>query len=126
NPGTAVGEEARLWLDGFVAGGVTSLRKLGLTGLARGRSLVVAGQAPSGHAVQLDLMLGAAAIGGSALDTAGKARIKLSRNYRRGLARMRKARLTLQGVIRSAAGGGPPTIKRVSVTLKAPKKKRRR
>jgi hypothetical protein len=71
-------------------------------------------------------MVGAAAIAGGTLDTAGKARLKLPRVHRRALARRTKVRFTLQGVIRGAAGGGPPTVKRVSVTLKAPAKKRSR
>jgi hypothetical protein len=42
------------------------------------------------------------------------------------LAKRTKVRFTLQGVIRGAAGGGPPSVKRVSVTLKAPAKKKKR
>jgi hypothetical protein len=118
--GGEVGEQAAEWLDGFVAGGTASLRKVGLRGLARGRAVSIAGQAPTGYSVQVDLMVGAAAIAGGALETSGKARLKIPRVHRRILARRTKVRFTLQGVIRAAAGGGPPTVKRVSVTLKAP------
>jgi hypothetical protein len=128
DPGEAVGEQASTWLDGFMVGGTAALRKLGLRGLAQGRSLSIAGRPPGGHSVQVDLMVGASAIAGGSLDAGGKARLKVPRVHRRILAKRTKVRFTLQGVIRSAAGG-PPTVKRVTVTLKAPakkKKKRRR
>ena len=118
DPGQPVGEDARVWLNGFMASATASLRKVGLKGLVRGRAVAVTGQAPGGHAVQVDLMLGAAAIAGGSLDAAGKARLKIPRFQRRILAKRRKVQLTLQGVIRGAAGGGPPTVKRVRVTLK--------
>jgi hypothetical protein len=71
-------------------------------------------------------MVGASAIAGGSLDASGRARLKIPRFHRRMLARKRKVRFTLQGVIRGTAGGGPPTIERVTVTLKAPAKKKRR
>jgi len=72
-------------------------------------------------------MWGAAAIAGGTLDAAGKTRLKIARFQRKLLRRKRKVRLTLQGVIRGAAGGGPPSVKRVTLTLKKPaaNKKRR-
>ena len=125
-PGDAAGQQAVAWLDQFVAGGTASLRKVGLRGLAQGRAVVLAGQPPAGHSVQVDLLIGAGAVAGGTLDAGGKARLKLPRVHRRSLAKRRKVRFTLQGVIRAAAGHGAPTVKRVSVTLRAPAKKRRR
>jgi hypothetical protein len=129
DPGAAVPADVEAWLTDFMAGATASLRKVGLRGLSKGKPLVIVGTAPNGYAVQFDLMLGAAAVAGGPLSTAGKARLKVPRVHRRMLAKRRKARFTLQGVVRSAAGGGPPSVKRKSVTLKAPakkKKKRRR
>jgi hypothetical protein len=126
DPGQPVGEEAAAWLDGFMVRGTAALRKVGLRGLAQGKALSIGGRPPGGHAVQVDLMVGASAIAGGALDAAGKARLKVPRVHRRILAKRTKVRFTLQGVIRSAAGGGPPTVKRVTVTLKAPAKKKKR
>ena len=126
DPGQAVGEEAAAWLDGFMVTGTAALRKLGLRRLAQGRSLSIAGRPPGGHAVQVDLMMGASAIAGGPLGATGKALLKVPRVHRRILAKRTKVRFTLQGVIRSAAGGGPPTVKRVTVTLKAPAKKTKR
>lgn len=126
DPGTPVGEDAALWLDGFMAGGTKALQRVGLRGLAQGKAVALAGRAPSGHSVQVDLMMGAGAIAAGTLDSAGKARLKIPRVHRRALARRTKVRFTLQGVIRASAGGGPPTVKRVSVTLKAPKAKKKR
>ncbi len=125
DPGQGVTQDAAAWLNGFMATSAASLKKVGLRGLAQGKAVAITGQAPSGHAVQIDLMLGAAAISSGSLSAAGKARLKIPRYHRRILAKRRKVRLTLQGVIRGAAGGGPPTVKRVGVTLKAPAKKRR-
>jgi hypothetical protein len=124
-PGEAVGEQAAAWLGQFMAGGTASLRRVGLRGLAQGRAFAFGGQPPNGYSVQVDLMMGAAAIAGGTLDAGGRARLKIPRVHRRILARRTKVRFTLQGVIRSAAGG-PPTVKRVSVTLKLPPKKKRR
>jgi hypothetical protein len=129
DPGQGATQEAAAWLDTFMVKATASLRKVGLKGLAQGRAVSVTGQAPSGHSVQVDLLYGAAAIAGGALNATGKAKLKVPRFQRRILARRTKVRLTLQGVIRGTAGGGPPTVKRVSVTLKKPpvkKKKRRR
>jgi hypothetical protein len=126
DPGTAVPEDIEAWLDNFMVSASASLRRVGLRGLAKGKPLSIRGQAPSGYAVQFDLMMGAAAIAGGALDSAGKARLKVPRVHRRMLAKRRKVRFTLQGVIRGAAGGGPPSVKRVAVTLKAPAKKKKR
>jgi hypothetical protein len=126
DPGQAVPEDVAAWLDGFMSSAGGSLRRVGLRGLAAGKPLVITGQAPTGYSVQFDLMVGAAAIAGGALDAGGKARLKVPRVHRRMLARMRKVRFTLQGVVRAAAGGGPPTVKRVTVTLKAPAKKKKR
>ncbi|MEA2472140.1 MAG: hypothetical protein QOE06_55 [Thermoleophilaceae bacterium] len=125
DPGQAVGADASAWLDQFMAGGSGALRKLGLRGIAQGRTLSLAGQPPAGYSVQVDLMVGASAIAGGALDTSGRAQLKVPRVHRLLLARRTKVRFTLQGVIRGTAGGGPPTVKRVSVTLKAPAKKKR-
>jgi hypothetical protein len=126
DPGQPAGEDAAVWLNGFMAGGTSALKKLGLRGLAQGRALTLSGTAPIGHSVQVDLMMGAAALTGGALDASGKTRLKIPRAHRRILAKRRSVRLVLQGVIRAAAGGGPPTVKRVSVTLKLPAKKRKR
>jgi hypothetical protein len=124
--GEEVGEQAAKWLDGFIAGGTASLKRVGLRGLAQGKAVSIAGQPPTGYSVQVDLMVGASAIAGGALDASGKARLKIPLLHRRILAKRTKVRFTLQGVIRAAAGGGPPTVKRVTVTLKAPAKKKRR
>ena len=126
DPGQPVGEDAAAWLDGFLVRGTATLKRLGLRGLAQGRALTLSGTAPSGYTVQVDLMMGAAALTGGTLDAGGKARLKVSRAHRRILAKRSRARFTLQGVIRTAAGGGPPTVKRVAVTLRAPAKKKRR
>jgi hypothetical protein len=126
DPGEAVGEQAAAWLGQFMVTGTGALKKVGLRGLAQGKALVISSPAPNGYHVQVDLMVGAAAVAGGALDTAGKARLKVPRVHRRMLARRTKVRFTLQGVIRGAAGGGAPTVKRVSVTLKAPAKKKPR
>lgn len=125
DPGQPTGDDARVWLNTFMASAAGSLRKVGLRGLVRGNPVAIRGTAPSGHSVQVDLMLGAASIAGGALDTTGKARLKVPRFQRRVLARRRTARLTLQGVLRGSAGGGPPTVRRVTVVLRAPAKKRR-
>lgn len=125
-PGEPVGDEATAWLNRFVKGGVSSLRRVGLKGLARGRTVTLAGRAPSGHSVQVDLMIGAGAVAGGSLDTGGRARLRVPRVHRRALARRTRVRFTLQGVIRTAGGGGPPTVKRLAVTLRAPAKKKRR
>lgn len=126
DPGQPVGEDAAAWLNGFMAGGTAALKKVGLRGLAQGKTLALRGTAPAGYSVQVDLMMGAAALAGGSLDAGGKAQLKIPRAHRRIIARRAKVRFTLQGVIRAAAGGGPPAVKRVSVTLKAPVKKKRR
>jgi hypothetical protein len=126
DPGEGATEDAGAWLDTFMISAAASLRRVGLRGLASGRAVAISGKAPSGHAVQVDLMYGAAAIAGGSLDASGRARLKVPRFHRRILAKRRKVRLVLQGVVRGSAGGGPPTVKRVSVTLKAPAKKKRR
>ena len=124
DPGEAIGEQAAAWLGPFMVGGTASLKKVGLRGLAQGKAFAFTGRAPTGYFVQVDLMMGAAAIAGGTLDAGGRARLKIPRAHRRILARRTKVRFTLQGVIRSVAGGGPPTVRRVSVTLKAPAKKK--
>ena len=126
DPGDAAGEQAAAWLGQFVAGGTASLKRVGLRGIAQGRSITLRGQAPAGHSVQVDLMVGASAIAGGSLGVAGKAQLKVPRVHRRILARRTRVRFTLQGVIRAAAGGGPPTVRRVSVTLRTPVKKKNR
>ena len=130
DPGQGATEDAAAWLEAFMVSSAASLKKVGLKGLTQGKAVALTGAPPSGHFVQVDLMYGAAAIAGGALSTTGKARLKVPTLHRRMLARKSKVRLTLQGVIRGSAGGGPPTVKRVSVTLKKPappkKKKRRR
>jgi hypothetical protein len=125
DPGGAVSDGAEAWLDVFMKDAAARVKKVGLRGLARGRAVALRGTAPSGYAVQVDLMWGAAAIAGGSLDASGAARLKVPRTHRRLLAKKRKVRLTVQGVIRGAAGGGPPSLKKVTVTLKAPAKKRR-
>ncbi|HEX8744118.1 MAG TPA: hypothetical protein VF712_13395 [Thermoleophilaceae bacterium] len=126
DPGDPAGEQASAWLDQFVLGGAAALKKVGLRGLAQGKALVIAGQPPAGHSVQVDLMIGAGAVAGGTLDAGGKTRLKLPRVHRRALVSRTKVRFTLQGVIRASAGYGAPTVKRVAVTLKAPAKKKRR
>ena len=129
DPGEGATEDAAAWLDALMVSATGSLKKVGLKGLSQGRSVSVAGTPPTGHSVQIDLMYGAAAIAGGSLDAGGKAKLKVPRFHRRILTRRARVRFTLQGVIRGSAGGGPPTVKRVSVTLKKPpvkKKKRRR
>ena len=125
-PGTPVGEDATAWLDGFLAGGTAALRKVGLRGLAQGKALAIPGRAPNGYSVQVDLRIGAGAIAGGTLDASGRARLKVSRVHRRTIAKRTRVKFTLQGVIRAAAGGGPPTVRRVTVTLSTPAKKKKR
>jgi hypothetical protein len=121
-----VAPDAAAWLDGFMKTASAKVKKAGLRGLARGKTVAIPGQAPAGHAVQLDLLWGASAIAGGSLDAGGVLRVKVARVHRALLSRKTKVRLTLQGVIRSAAGGGPPQVRRTSVTLKAPAKKKKR
>jgi hypothetical protein len=126
DPGQGATEDANAWLNTFMVSATASVKKVGLKGLAQGKSVPISGRPPSGHSVQVDLMLGAAAIAGGPLNASGKAKLKVPRFHRRILAKRTKVRLTLQGVVRGTAGGGPPTVKRVSVTLKAPPKKKKR
>jgi hypothetical protein len=125
DPGQSVDTGAEEWLDAFVADATARVKKVGLRGLAQGRAVSVRLAPPAGHTVQVDLLWGAAAIAGGSLDAAGAAKLKVPRVHRRLLAKKRKVRLVVQGAIRGAAGGGPPTLKRVAVTLKAPAKKKR-
>jgi hypothetical protein len=126
DPGQSVGLDAEAWLTTFLGTARTKVTKVGLKGLARGKAVGVSGQPPAGYSVQLDLLWGAAAIAGGSLDAAGKTSLKIPRAQRRLLSKRRKVRLTLQGVIRGSAGGGPPSVKRLGVTLKKPAPKKRR
>ena len=126
DPGAQVSPEAQAWLSQFLTTAAARVKKVGLRGLARGKAVSIRGSAPSGYAVQVDLMWGAAAIAGGSLDAAGAAKLKVPRVHRKLLGKRRKVRLILQGVIRSAAGGGPPSLAKVAVTLKAPANEKRR
>jgi hypothetical protein len=126
DPGSAVGDEAVVWLNGFLKDSATRVRRVGLRGLSRGQAVSLRRATPEGYSVQVNLMWGAAAIAGGTLDASGAAKLKVPRVHRALLSHRRSVRLVLQGVIRTAAGGGPPELRKVAVTLKAPKPKRKR
>jgi hypothetical protein len=125
DPGQPVGADAEAWLTTFLADSTARVKKVGLRGLAQGKAVPLRGTVPAGYAVQVDLLWGASAIAGGSLDASGVARLKVPRIHRLLLARKRKVRLVLQAVIRSAAAGGIPSLKRVAVTLKAPPRKKK-